>query len=75
MAYVSEMPEPIAGPQPLTEPEQIVEDVLKEVEEKAKPEPEQKPKTFKCKKCQKEFPEENKLRRHIGMSHYKDLEI
>ena len=33
------------------------------------------PEVFKCKKCQKEFPEEKKLKRHFGMVHYQDLEV
>lgn len=30
---------------------------------------------FTCKHCQKEFDDEKKLRRHIGMAHYDTLEI
>jgi len=33
------------------------------------------PETFICKKCKKEFIDKKKLQRHIGMAHYKDLEI
>jgi len=47
----------------------------KKEEAKLEPTKEAQPLTFKCKKCNKEFPDETKLRRHIGMSHYKDLEI
>ena len=87
MAYVTSMPEPVPELEPeIPTPEQIVEEVQKEVaeEEKAeqkpvpvpepKPEP-KKPATFKCRKCGKPFPEEKKLKRHIGMAHYQDLEI
>jgi len=38
-------------------------------------EPEPTPETFVCKKCKKEFTDKKKLQRHIGMAHYKDLEI
>ena len=38
------------------------------------PDPEPEP-VFKCKKCGKEMPDKKKLQRHIGMSHYMDLDI
>jgi len=30
---------------------------------------------FICPKCNKEFPDEKKLKRHYGMAHYADLEL
>lgn len=30
---------------------------------------------FRCKHCEKEFNDEKKLRRHVGMAHYDKLEI
>lgn len=54
------------------------EDIVPPEEPKFKPEPKLIPKpepVFKCKTCGKEFPEEKKLKRHFGMSHYQDLEV
>ena len=63
--------------------EAIAEAEKKMAEEPEKPEefkPEPQPTTFKCKKCEakgieKQFPNEKRLKRHIGMAHYADLEI
>ena len=48
-----------------------------EITQPPKPEAEPEPATevFKCKKCGKEFSELKKLQRHVGMAHYKDLEV
>ena len=40
----------------------------------AKP-PEQPKSVFSCKHCKKEFADETKLQRHMGMAHYKEIAI
>ena len=39
------------------------------------PIPKPQTKKIECKKCGKDFSDEKKLKRHIGMAHYQDLEI
>ena len=58
-------------PQPEAEPEPEQKPEPKLVEPKPKTEAE----IFKCRKCGKEMPDKKKLQRHIGMAHYKDLEV
>lgn len=63
MTVVSKLPElpSIQQPQANPQPQQ--------------PQPEPEPETFTCKRCKKEFADKKKLQRHIGMAHYKDLEV
>jgi len=55
--------EPTPTPVERTEPIEVKEEKI---------EPEQ---IFKCPKCNKEFKSEQKLQRHYGMAHYKEIEI
>lgn len=57
-------------PQPTPEPQVNPFDNLIKPTPQPAPEPE-----FLCKYCGKEMETEQKLRRHIGMAHYKELEI
>ena len=48
----------------------VEEPVVEEIKKEPEPKPE-----FKCETCDKKFDVESKLKKHIGMAHWKDIKV